>query len=118
MRLGEFLVSKNLVSEADIEHALETQRQTRKFLGALAVEVGMLSRLENIRIIMAQRAGDKSYGEVAREKGLLTGEQVEQLVQLQHDTSLPLGKVLVAETSLRRFDLVMALKEYVETYKS
>lgn len=118
MRFGEFLVSKNLVSEADIEHALETQRQTKKFLGTLAVEVGMISRLENIGIIMAQRQGEQSYGELARQQGLLTDEQVEELLQLQNDTSMPLGKILVAETSLRRFDLVMALKEYVEIYKS
>ncbi len=118
MRFGEFLIAKNLVGEADIAHALEIQRQTKKFLGALAVEYGMLSRLENIQIIMAQREGNRSYGEVARQKGLLTDAQVEKLVELQYETSLPLGKILVAETPLRRFDLVMALKEYVARYKS
>ncbi len=118
MRLGEFLVAKDLVTVADVEHALETQRQTKKFLGSLAVEVGLLSRLENIQIIMEQQKSGGSYGEVAQRQGLLTKQQIEELVDFQENTRLSLGKVLVAETSLSRFDLLMTLKEYVERYKS
>lgn len=57
-------------------------------------------------------------GNMSRRPGLLSAEQVEKLVQLKYDTSLPLCKILVAETSLCSFDLDMALREDVEIYKS
>ncbi|MDH3359900.1 MAG: hypothetical protein OEL55_03430 [Desulfobulbaceae bacterium] len=115
MRFGEFLVAKNMLGEADIEQALETQRQTRKLIGMLAVECGFISRFDNIRVILCRHKNEQSYGEIAVAKGLLTREQVEDLLLLQNESQMPLGKILQAETSISRFDLVMALKEYVET---
>jgi len=117
MRLGEFLVSKHLVTEEEITKALEVQRHSKTMLGKLAVEHGMLGKLDNIHIILAQRNTGKSYGQLAKEKNLLREEQIRELLDLQEATRMPLGKVLVEETALSRYQLVMALREYVRQFK-
>ncbi|MDA8165084.1 MAG: hypothetical protein M0017_08645 [Desulfobacteraceae bacterium] len=86
-------------------------------LGELAVECGYLTRLQNVQIVLAQRRGGGSYGRIATERGLLTPDQVEELAALQQETTMPLGKILVAETGMTRFQLIMALKEYVREHR-
>jgi len=113
MFFGEYLVSKKLLKKEEINYALESQRQTRYPMGKLAVEMGYISKLENIKILLEQKKTKNYYGEIAKSHGLLTEENIKGLMEAQKAKSLPLGKILVEQTSLSRFDLIMALKDFI-----
>lgn len=114
MRFGEFLIQQKLVTEAQIEDALEEQRLSSPLLGNLAVQTGMLDRLTNIHILIEQKKSLRNYGQIAKEKGLLSDTELNELIKLQLATRQQLGKILVKKTALTRFQLIMALKVFVK----
>ncbi len=53
-RLGELLVSKRLITPAQLEQALQEQRSTREFLGALLVRRGWLTEEALLQVLAEQ----------------------------------------------------------------
>ena len=43
-RLGEILVSKGLISEEQLQQALEIQKQTGSYIGSVLIQQGWVSR--------------------------------------------------------------------------
>jgi type IV pilus assembly protein PilB len=56
----------------------------------------------------------KRYGEIAVESGLMTEDQVKEVLRVQERDSLMLGKILVENGALTRRQLLKALKEFTE----
>ncbi len=114
MRFGEFLVSKNLLNEEDIRKALEIQRQTRVLLGKLAVDMGYISKIKNLQILMEQNKTKMSYGEIAIKKGFLTEDQIHELIQIQKTRAVLFGKILREHNFLTRKQLTKALLDFLK----
>ncbi len=114
MRFGEYLIKKDLISEKELETALEMQRQTKVPLGKLAVETGCIDKLKNMQLLLEQIETNRRYGDIALEQGLLTEKKIEELIEVQKAESIPLGKILADTTGLSKYQLVMALKEFIK----
>lgn len=79
--LGRILVDKGLLSEGELERALDHQAGTGRRLGETLVELGFVSRTALTRALAAQ------YGlELATEKGFGTGLRAE--LERRHDPEL------------------------------
>lgn len=112
MKYGEFLVSKNLVTEEQVANALNAQRHSKLPLGKLAVQLGYVSKIDNIKILLEQDKTDKRYGDLAIEMGLLDEEKITEVLRAQKADTVPIGKVLVEENILTRLESIRALAEY------
>jgi hypothetical protein len=112
MKYGEFLVSKNLVTEDQISSALIAQRHSKLPLGKIAVQLGYVSKLDNIKILLEQDKSGDRYGDVAIRMGLLDNDKISEILRAQKAETVPIGKVLVEEKILTRLESVRALAEY------
>ena len=112
MRFGEFLVLKKLVKEEEVTAALEAQRQSKPLVGSLAVEMGYMTKMDNLKILMVQNKTNERYGDIAVEKKQLTRDQVEELFRIRESETTPLGKMLVRLGSISREKLILAFMEF------
>jgi len=118
LRFGEYAVAKKLVTEEELKHALEIQRQSRDTIGNLAVQSGFISRQENIRMLLEQKNAGRQYGELAVEDGLLTEDQVQELLNLQKIGVKHLAKVFVEMGALSKLRAIRALIDFRSLTKS
>lgn len=112
MRFGEYLVLKKLVKEDEVTSALEAQRQSIPLIGSLAVSMGYMTKMDNLKILMIQNKTEERYGDIAVDKNYLTREQVEELFRIRGSETTPLGKMLVRQGSISREKLILAFMEY------
>lgn len=112
MRFGDFLLTRQLVTEFALEQALEVQRAYHRPLGKCAEDLGYITRRENVAILLKQLKIKKSYGEVAIEMGMMNQDQINQALLVQRKSVLMLGKILVEKGMLTRKEMVLALKEF------
>ena len=113
MRFGDFLLARQLVTEAALEEALELQRVNHQPLGKCAEGLGYITRRENVAILLKQLKVGKKYGDVALEMGLMNQDQLNQALQAQRKSLFLLGTILVRKGVLTRKEMVFALKEFV-----
>jgi len=118
MRFGEFLVSKNLVSEQQVNEALDIQRHSKQPLGKIAVMLGFISKVDNLKLLLEQNRTNKRYGDLAVEHNLLTEKQINEILVAQQAEIIPMGKALIEIKAISRIDSVMALVEYANKYGS
>ena len=114
MRFGEYLLSRNLVTPEQLSRALESQRSYTRPLGKLARELGYISRRGNVQVLLENIKSEKRYGDIAVEKGLLTRQQVDELVEIQKRDSVMIGNLLVEDEVLTQKQLLGALKDFID----
>ena len=115
MNFGEYLVRENLISEKDLQQALEIQKTDQVALGQLALQNGMIDTKQLYRILSRQRkpeAEGKNFGRLAIEMSYLTPGQVEFLLEQQTHTNRLLGEILVSLGRVSQVDLIKALKRF------
>jgi hypothetical protein len=113
MRFGDYLLSRNLVTPEQIARALESQRSYTRPLGKLARELGYVSRKENVQVLLENIKSEKRYGDIAVEKGLLTRQQIDDLVEIQKRDSVMIGNLLVEDEVLTKKQLLEALRNFI-----
>jgi hypothetical protein len=78
-RLGDIVVERGLVSEGQLQHALDQQRETGRKLGEILVELGYLTRVALAGVISEQwdelrvTQGGRKAAETAARPSTLTG---------------------------------------------
>ena len=99
---GAYLVSKNLLSPGELEAALLCQEERNPKLGAIASKRQLLT-FEKVREVYAyQLNSGLPFGSAAIELGLLTDEEVAQLLEEQSLHHKMLGEILVELNISRR----------------
>ncbi len=92
---GEFLVDKKVITQGQLREALEMQKQTRKPLGLLGVDLGYLRAGQVVEVLREQRGTEEPFGRLAVARGFLTQDQLEELLDRQAESHLFLGEALV-----------------------
>lgn len=92
---GEFLVDKKVITRGQLREALEMQKQTRKPLGLLGVDLGYLRAGQVVEVLREQRGTEEPFGRLAVARGFLTQEQLQELLDRQAESHLFLGEALV-----------------------
>jgi aspartate ammonia-lyase len=112
MRFGDFLINEKLVTQEQLNRALDYQRDYNRPMGIFAQKLGFISRKDNVRILLEHIKTGKRYGDIAVEKGFMTQEQIRKVLEAQSRDSVMLGKILVQNGALTKSQLLQALKIY------
>ncbi|NWF97994.1 MAG: hypothetical protein HXY52_03530 [Nitrospirae bacterium] len=108
IKLGQFLLSGNIISKESLEKALQTHIKTNQMLGEILISMGVIDPLElkavleinkNIKSIqdaLTLAAGiKKQLGSLLIQAGNITQQQLETALNIQKNTGEKLGSILV-----------------------
>jgi hypothetical protein len=109
---GQHLISHAVVSQAQLDDAVDYQRAVNLPLGALALSKALLSERQVLLIHTQQRRTDQPFGEIAVQRGFITRDQLDELLKEQAEARILLGEALVQKGHLTRDQLNEALIDY------
>lgn len=125
--IGTLFVERGLVSESQIQLALEIQQETDQQLGEILVERFGVARGEIVQVIAEQWQDEgkpagpeleaalseswRRLGEIFVTRGFVTREELDQALSRQRQTGERLGEALVALGAISKFHLAGALAE-------
>jgi hypothetical protein len=130
-QLGTLLADEGLLTETELELALDEQRRTGRLLGQIVVDRGYVSAFSLARVLSAQHGIDvqspeepqpepqlaavpgtwRPLGRLLVEKGLITQTQLAEALLTQADTNGRLGEILVERGAITGSQLAHALGE-------
>lgn len=99
-KIGEILVSKNIITESDLSEAMERKRrQPTKYLGQILCEMG-IPQSKIVKTIYFNNKR-KKLGEILVDNNIITNEQLnDMLIKQRHEKSLGMHKHLGTMLSL------------------
>jgi serine/threonine-protein kinase len=107
MLFGKIALKNKLLTETQLEEALELQKEARKIglqenLGTVCIRLGYLTHQDIEKILEVQlkielKDASKLYGKIAMENGLLNQKQLDEGMALQEENKFrtPLGQYLL-----------------------
>ena len=113
MHFGLYLKNKGIISAEQFVAALETQLATLPRIGQLALEEAIISPRDIFNVLHAQRRSpDVRFGELAIEMGLMTRNELMRLLMIQADRKRPFAEIVVAEGMLSEQLVAQELAEF------
>lgn len=130
-QLGTLLADEGLLTETELELALDEQRRTGRLLGQIVVDHGYVSAFSLARVLSAQHGVElqppeepepepklaavpgtwRPLGRLLVDKGLITQTQLAEALLTQADTDGRLGEILVERGVITGSQLAHALGE-------
>jgi hypothetical protein len=132
-QLGTLLADEGLLTDTELELALDEQRRSGRLLGQIVVDRGYISAFSLARVLSAQHGVDlkpvedpepesaphlaevpttwRPLGRLLVEKGLITQTALAEALLQQNDTNGRLGEILVERGVITGSDLAHALGE-------
>jgi hypothetical protein len=130
-QLGALLADEGLLTEAELELALDEQRRTGRLLGQIVVDRGYVSAFSLARVLSAQHGVElqepaepepephfaevpatwRPLGRLLVEKGLITQTQLAEALLAQDETKGRLGEILIERRAINGPELARALGE-------
>lgn len=111
--VGNYLVSKGVISIEQFKDLLAEQRKVRVKLGLIAVAEGLMTQEEADKVNKLQTTMDKRFGDIAIEKKYLTQGQVEALLKKQGNAYLAFAQALENQQLMT----VEQLEQYMVDFK-
>jgi len=109
-QLGHLMVEQHLVSENDVEWALEQQKKLLIPIGDILAEQGKVSEEEIREALERQKRQQVRLGDLLIEQNLVSADEVQEALEMQTQTvGTPLGHILVEQGKLTNMDLDAAL---------
>lgn len=115
MKMGEFLVSKGVVTKYDIVAALKQQRLMQQPIGRVAIRHGCLTINQVFDLLRLQTDRENShflFGNLAVELGYMDETQYHEIRQLQTSTSPDLIDVLLQLNMLSEVECRVSGQEF------
>ena len=115
MRMGEFLIQQRMITEKDLNKALDDQKKNLVPLGLLARQNAFLSNdklFQALKTLNDSGPGENSFSDVVKKLNFLTEDELRKLHSIQSGTRELLGKVLLSNKAISRVNLIKALKEF------
>nr|WP_308656532.1 chemotaxis protein CheX [uncultured Agathobacter sp.] len=109
---GNYLLSKEYITNEQLFDALKEKSQKHTRLGTLAIHSGLMTAAEVDSVIVEQTHQDKKFGELTIEMGYLTDEQVKTLLNIQSPDFLLLGQILLDKGIIDNTTLEKIIKDY------
>lgn len=98
MHFGLYLKNKRIISADQLVDALEVQLKTLAPIGQLALEESMVSPREIFDVLRSQsESPNVRFGELAVEMGLMTRDDLMRLLMIQADRKRPIAEILVGQ---------------------
>src|SRR4051795_11481927 len=113
MHFGLYLKKKGIISAEQFVAALETQLATLPRIGQLALEEAIISPRDIFNVLHAQRRSPEvRFGELAIEMGLMTRNELMRLLMIQADRKQPFADVLIDEGMLSQRQVAQEMTEF------
>jgi hypothetical protein len=131
-QLGMLLADEGLLTDTELELALDEQRRTGRLLGQIVVDRGYVSAFSLARVLSAQHGVElqrpdpepepaphlavvpttwRPLGRVLVENGLITQTELAEALLQQNGTNGRLGEILIERGAITGSDLAHALSE-------
>ena len=110
--LGNYLLSKGVLSRTQLMKAYQIQESHRAKLGVIAVSEKLMTIAQAEQVNALQATMDKRFGDIAIEKGYLTEPQLGRLLELQGNAYLAFVQALVDEQSMTLEQVTNAEADY------
>ena len=110
--VANYLVNKGLISVEQYIELFEELSRVRARLGLIAVHEGLMTEYQADTVNMLQATMNMKFGDLAVEKGILTNEQVKELLKKQGNPYLSLAQALENMGIMRLTDLDLVMKKY------
>lgn len=99
-RFGQFLVSRGLLTEADLAEAVDIQHKRQSLLGQVAIREQYMTVRQVMDVLRSQAGTSLPFGTVAVQLGYLDEPDVEELLALQANTRPKLADILIEQGRL------------------
>src|SRR5215218_328692 len=110
MHFGLYLKKKGVISAEQLVAALEIQLATLPRIGQLALEEGIVSPRDIFDVLQAQRQSPEiRFGDLAIEMGLMTRNELMRLLMIQADRKQPLAELFVSQGILSQREVDVEL---------
>jgi len=129
-QLGTLLADEGLLTDTELELALDEQRRTGRLLGQIVVDRGYVSAFSLARVLSAQHGVDlqqpepepephltavptvwQPLGRLLVEKNLITQTQLAEALLAQNASNRRLGEILIERRAITGAELAHALTE-------
>jgi len=110
---GEYLLYEGKIDAYELSVALDFQKQKHLIIGVLAVQEGFLNDRQLCAVLDYQRLSGKGlFGEIAIELGFLSKDNVDTLLEMQEESHIRIGEVLILLGAITRKDMEKTLNEF------
>jgi hypothetical protein len=115
---GQFLKKEGLVTDEDVIKARLLQKETNRLIGERFIEKKWCSMEDVQRILVVQEEEMSSFGDIALELGILTREQIDEVVGDIKQDYIHIGEALVSAGAIDQETKDKKLKEFESLCKS
>jgi hypothetical protein len=113
MHFGLYLKKKGVITAEQLVAAAEVQLASLTRIGQLALEESMLSPRDIFEVLQAQSVSpNERFGELAIEMGLMTRDELMRLLMIQADRRRSIADILVFQRVLTRQQVAAEMGEY------
>lgn len=113
---GHYLLNHAVITNEQLQKALELQQSVHVKFGVIAVDLGMMTSAQVDEVHEKQKQMDKRFGEIAIELGYLTDAQVDTLISHQKQSHLYLAQALVDLEIMTMDEFSQALHDYKKAH--
>lgn len=114
-RLGDVLVAKGVVTQKQLDEALQLQKKKGGFLGQILLQQGFVSSAELTRAVgeVSVKVDEESkLGQALLSENILTPEQLQKALDKQKTTHQPLGRLLIDMEFANPEEIAKAIGKY------
>jgi len=113
MHFGLYLKNKGIITAEQLVDALQVQMNKLVPIGQLALEESIISARDIFDILRAQKdSPTERFGDLAVEMGLMTRDDVMRLLMIQADRKRSITEILVAQRVLSQQQVMSELAAY------
>lgn len=109
---GSYLVENNILDNEKRLELCKDLSKTRAKMGAIAVNLGMLSKSQAEEINHIQVTENKRFGDIAIEKGYLTADDIDKIMALQGNEAMKFIQLLGERTDLSEEEIEKQLMDF------
>lgn len=109
---GGYLLERNIISQSQLEDVMARHHSSRAKLGLIAVAEKLLTAKQADELNELQKLKDSRFGDLAIEKGYLTKEEVNHLLNLQGNSYLKFIQSLTEMNIMTMDQIESALDDY------
>jgi hypothetical protein len=109
---GRFLVKAGWVTEAQVQRAIQLQKELTPNIGEVALLESLLTVDDLRRVLAHQRRTGLFFREAVCQLGLLDSEQLASLEERGRAYRIPLGEVMILQGSITAAELEEALQAF------
>lgn len=108
-QIGEMLIEKKLISQEQLDKALEVQLKEGGLLGQILVKLGFVTQKQIDESVYEQTSNAQKLENVLEDAGLISAEQIDQVLQAQKKQGGTFAQVLINSGFLSEEDLVSTM---------